>query len=51
MRARNLVTRAIVVVLLSMVGTSAIGCNTIHGAGRDVERGGEKIQDAADRNR
>ncbi|MEC5397981.1 entericidin A/B family lipoprotein [Uliginosibacterium sp. H1] len=25
------------------------GCNTIQGAGKDVERGGEKIQNAADR--
>jgi predicted small secreted protein len=23
------------------------GCNTIQGAGADIERGGEKIQDAA----
>lgn len=23
------------------------GCNTIEGAGKDIERGGEKIQDAA----
>jgi entericidin B len=23
------------------------GCNTIQGAGKDIERGGEKIQDAA----
>jgi predicted small secreted protein len=23
------------------------GCNTMEGAGKDVERGGEKIQDAA----
>jgi predicted small secreted protein len=23
------------------------GCNTIQGAGTDIERGGEKIQDAA----
>ena len=22
-------------------------CNTMHGAGKDVERGGEKLQDAA----
>lgn len=27
------------------VGLSA--CNTIQGAGKDVERGGEKVQDAA----
>ncbi|MDQ8022686.1 MAG: entericidin A/B family lipoprotein [Moraxellaceae bacterium] len=25
------------------------GCNTIQGAGKDVERGGEKIQNAAER--
>jgi len=23
------------------------GCNTMEGAGKDIERGGEKIQDAA----
>lgn len=23
------------------------GCNTIEGAGKDIERGGEKLQDAA----
>jgi entericidin B len=23
------------------------GCNTLEGAGRDIERGGEKVQDAA----
>ncbi|WP_231968248.1 entericidin A/B family lipoprotein [Orrella dioscoreae] len=27
------------------------GCNTVDGAGKDIERGGEKIQGAADRNR
>jgi predicted small secreted protein len=26
---------------------AVVGCNTIAGAGKDVERGGEKIQDAA----
>jgi predicted small secreted protein len=25
-----------------------VGCNTIHGLGQDIERGGEKTQDAAD---
>jgi predicted small secreted protein len=31
------------------VAVSAIvsGCNTIEGAGRDLERGGEKVQDTA----
>jgi predicted small secreted protein len=27
---------------------SHLGCNTVHGAGRDVENAGEGIQDAAD---
>ncbi len=27
------------------------GCNTIKGAGRDLERSGEKIQDKAERSR
>lgn len=26
-------------------------CNTVHGAGKDIERGGEKLQDAADNHR
>ena len=34
--------------LLGMLGTLA-GCNTMHGFGQDVERGGEKIQDKAAR--
>lgn len=35
---------ALAVVLLS-------ACNTIQGAGKDIERGGEKIQGAAERNK
>jgi len=27
------------------------GCNTMKGAGKDIERGGEKIQDSADKNK
>ena len=26
----------------------SLGCNTVHGVGQDIERGGEKTQDAAD---
>jgi entericidin B len=36
--------RALAVVVL--MGILA-GCNTIQGAGKDLERGGEKVQDAA----
>jgi entericidin B len=28
---------------------SSFACNTIHGAGQDIERAGEKTEDAADR--
>ena len=27
------------------------GCNTMQGAGKDIERGGEKLQDSAQRNK
>ena len=34
--------------LLGMLGTIA-GCNTMHGLGHDIERGGERIQEKAAR--
>ncbi len=34
--------------LLGMLGAIA-GCNTMHGLGQDIERGGEKIQQKANR--
>ena len=37
-------------VLLGFVGGLA-GCNTMQGMGRDIERGGEKIQGSAERNK
>jgi predicted small secreted protein len=36
---------------LALVALFAVGCNTMSGAGKDIERGGEKIQDAAERNK
>lgn len=27
------------------------GCNTMKGAGQDIQRGGEKLEDAADRHK
>jgi len=33
--------------ILMVVGLT--GCNTMRGMGQDVERGGEKVQDAASR--
>lgn len=33
---------------LGMVSMFLAGCNTMEGMGKDIERGGESIQDAAD---
>jgi predicted small secreted protein len=39
----------IVAAILSLfITVNLLGCNTIEGAGKDIERGGEAIQDAAD---
>ncbi len=37
---------ALTISLAGILGS--IGCNTIKGMGRDIERGGEKTQDAAE---
>ncbi|OZI42402.1 entericidin A/B family lipoprotein [Bordetella genomosp. 4] len=42
MRSKTLV----VAMTLLLTGLMA-GCNTMHGAGKDIERGGEKIQEQA----
>lgn len=39
--------KAMIVMLLAMASVAFTGCNTISGAGKDIERGGEKVQDAA----
>jgi entericidin B len=36
---------AIAISLIGLLGST--GCNTVKGMGRDIERGGEKTQDAA----
>lgn len=38
------------VLFVCAIGTifGSFGCNTVHGLGQDIERGGEKTQDAAD---
>jgi len=35
------------IVIAALLTGLATGCNTIHGAGEDIERGGEKIQEQA----
>jgi len=36
---------AVLALIVVVVGVS--GCNTIRGAGRDIQRGGEKVQEVA----
>jgi entericidin B len=38
----------LMLVILAGYGGLMMGCNTVHGLGKDVERGGEKIQEAAE---
>jgi predicted small secreted protein len=33
--------------MMSSVFAVLVGCNTIEGAGKDLERGGEKVQDTS----
>ena len=44
--AKKLLTFLMMLVVLGGLGMVA-GCNTISGAGKDIERGGEKIQGEA----
>jgi len=37
----------ILALAFAMAAASMSGCNTIRGMGRDIEKGGEAIQDAA----
>ena len=41
--------------ILALIGALSVvllsACNTMQGAGKDIERGGEKIQGAAERNK
>ena len=39
--------RLFVALLISIALVCIIGCETFKGVGRDVQRGGEKIEDAA----
>jgi len=38
-------SRQFILVMALLASTLTAGCNTMHGAGQDIERGGEKIQE------
>jgi entericidin B len=40
--------KVVMMLVLAALTVVFTGCNTMEGAGRDVERTGEKIQDAVD---
>ncbi len=46
---RRILSAVLSVALLVAVAAAASGCHTLRGVGRDVESGGEAIQDAVDR--
>ena len=39
--------KSLYALFISYVFIMMAGCNTVAGAGKDIERGGEKVQDAA----
>lgn len=41
----------LVAFLLALSAAPLTGCNTIEGMGKDIERGGEKVQDTVERNK
>lgn len=40
--------RNIMLLTMALAGLSLTACNTVEGAGRDIENAGEAVQDAAD---
>ena len=40
-------TLIVLVIAAALSGLFSAGCNTMNGAGKDIEKAGDKIQDAA----
>jgi entericidin B len=45
---RTIKKTVVLVAIAALLSMTTLGCNTFKGAGKDIERGGEKIQGAAD---
>ena len=45
------ITRVMFLLALTVCTFGLTACNTMEGAGKDMERGGEKLQNSADRNK
>lgn len=48
METKTLISRTLMGLIAVALIVSIAACNTIEGAGKDIEKGGEHIQDAAD---
>ena len=38
----------VLIAVLALMGTGFIGCNTVKGVGKDIKRGGQAVENAAD---
>lgn len=45
---KSILVRSLMVFAGLFLTLQVVGCNTVEGAGKDAERVGEKVQDAAD---
>ena len=41
------IMKAVLLMMVAGYGTGLAACNTVEGAGQDIQRGGEKIEGAA----
>jgi predicted small secreted protein len=48
---KRITASTVLTAFLAGLIASLVGCNTMHGAGEDIEKGGEKIQEKADEHR
>ncbi|SEG07711.1 entericidin A/B family lipoprotein [Marinobacterium lutimaris] len=46
---KRMISPLLALMLVFAGGFALSGCNTIEGAGKDIEKAGQKIEDAADR--
>jgi predicted small secreted protein len=49
MKTKNILPLTLLAALCALFFST--GCNTMNGAGKDIEKAGDKIQDAAQRNK
>lgn len=48
-RMKDMFKRLIAVLAIgALLGVSVVGCNTFRGAGKDIQRGGEAVENAAE---